>query len=201
MIRKILVCCLFITCLAFTMVAYGKETIADFFYPEGVSTYEIYREGVEGPVSKATVHFEKTSVGGRLTVETAGFRNTSDGPTFPLETLQYNLLIDENSVIAKTWWTKYKSGGLNSKGNVRQNLVMLKLPDDGSSVSWETGPDFAGTMVQKWKMTALRKDDILKVICLVYDMRGMLLSEMCSTEYWQKGKGKIKETFGKINKQ
>ena len=59
--------CLLLSCASLTSATYGAERVEDFFYPDGRSSFAIFRADTTEPVGQASVLFERTSKGGRLT--------------------------------------------------------------------------------------------------------------------------------------
>ena len=204
--KKCKVCLLLamLMCFVLSAAAHAQEVVSDYFYPDGRSCYFIYNDKNGKPVEKVSVRFERTSKGGRM----------DEDPPIPLigsivynqmmDTFCYNLDITETSVTARTWWTKSVGGGLNSRGNTRYNLVMLKLPAKDETLTWTTEVNKDGKILQIWEMSAkhsfitVEKDGAwvaapaLEVKRVVFDPQHNPLPNQSVTEYWQKGKGKVK---------
>ena len=204
--KKSKVCLLLamLMCFVLSAAAHAQEVVSDYFYPDGRSVYYVYKDKDSNPVEKVDVRFERTSKGGRM----------DEDPPIPLiggimynqmmETLCYNLDITDTTVTARTWWTKSAGGGLNSRGNTRYNLVMLKLPAKDETLTWTTEVNKDGKILQIWEMSAKRtflsvkKDNTwiavpaVEVKRNVFDPQHNPLPGQSVTEYWQQGRGKVK---------
>ena len=199
--------CLFLSmlmCFALSAAAQAQEVISDYFYPEGRTAYYIYNDEKSGAVEKVNVNFERNGNGGRLERE-------SPIPLIgSIKYLPYNgtstyvLDITDYSVTAKTWWSNDKADNQNSQNNVRINLELLKLPAKGEVLNWTTTVNENGIVKQIWEMSAkltmiavYENSERVAVHALevkrnVFDAQHNPLPGQSLTEYWQKGKGKVK---------
>ena len=66
--KKSKVCLLLamLMCFVFSATAQAQEVIADYFYPEGRSSYYIYENVKSGPIGRVNVNFERGNNGDRL---------------------------------------------------------------------------------------------------------------------------------------
>ena len=99
---------------------------------------------------------------------------------------------------------KYNTLNQNSQNNVRVNLELLKLPAKGEILNWTTTVKENGEVKQIWEMSAKltmvavyeNKERVavhaLEVKRSVFDAQHNPLPRQSVTEYWQKGKGKVK---------
>jgi hypothetical protein len=191
-------------CFALSAAAQAQEVISDYFYPEGRSAYYIYEDEKSGAVEKVNINFERNGNGGRLERE-------SPIPLIgSIKFLPYNgtstyiLDITNYSVTAKTWWSKDPADNQNSPKNTGINLELLKLPAKGEVLNWTTTVNENGTIKQIWEMSAKlmmigvyeNKERVavhaLEVKRKVFDAQHNPLPGQSVTEYWQKGKGKVK---------
>jgi hypothetical protein len=191
-------------CFALSAAAQAQEVISDYFYPEGRSAYYIYEDEKSGAVEKVNINFERNGNGGRLERE-------SPIPLIgSIKYLPYNgtstyiLDITNYSVTAKTWWSKDPANNQNSQKNTGINLELLKLPAKGEVLNWTTTVNENGTIKQIWEMSAKlmmigvyeNKERVavhaLEVKRKVFDAQHNPLPGQSVTEYWQKGKGKVK---------
>ena len=192
-------------CFVVSAAAQAQEVISDYFYPEGRSAYYIYNNNEKsGAVEKVNINFERNGNGGRLERE-------SPIPLIgSIKYLPYNgtstyvLDITDYSVTAKTWWSNEQANNQNSPNNVRINLELLKLPAKGEVLNWTTTVNENGEVKQIWEMSAKltmiavyeNKERVavhaLEVKRKVFDAQHNPLPWQSVTEYWQKGKGKVK---------
>jgi hypothetical protein len=191
-------------CFVLSSAAQAQEVISDYFYPEGRSAYYIYEDEKSGAVEKVNINFERNGNGGRLERE-------SPIPLIgSIKFLPYNgtstyiLDITNYSVTAKTWWSKDPADNQNSPKNTGINLELLKLPAKGEVLNWTTTVNENGTIKQIWEMSAKlmmigvyeNKERVavhaLEVKRKVFDAQHNPLPGQSVTEYWQKGKGKVK---------
>ncbi|MBR4907731.1 MAG: hypothetical protein IKZ43_01820 [Acidaminococcaceae bacterium] len=204
--KRLKVCLLLsmLMCFALSAAAQAQEVISDYFYPEGRSAYYIYYDEKSGAVEKVNVNFERSGSGGRLERE-------SPIPLIgSIKYLPYNgtstyvLDITDYSVTAKTWWSNDKADNQGSQNNVRINLELLKLPAKGEVLKWTTTINENGVVKQIWEMSAkltmigvYENGERVAVHALevkrnVFDAQHNPLPQQSVTEYWQKGKGKVK---------
>ncbi|MER2139637.1 MAG: hypothetical protein ABS965_05900 [Succiniclasticum sp.] len=193
-----------LVCFALSAAAQAQEVISDYFYPEGRSAYYIYEDEKSGAVEKVNINFERNGNGGRLERE-------SPIPLIgSIKYLPYNgtstyvLDITNYSVTAKTWWSKDPANNQNSQNNAGINLELLKLPAKGEVLNWTTTVNENGTIKQIWEMSAkltmigvYENNERVAVHALevkrkVFDAKHNPLPGQSVTEYWQKGKGKVK---------
>lgn len=188
-------------CLAISTVAQAQEKILDYFYPEGRSAYYIYNDEKSGAVEKVNITFERSSNGYRLDRESP-IPLIGSIKFLPYNgTSSYILDITDYAVTAKTWWSDDQSDPNN---NVHVNLELLKLPAKGEVLNWTTTVNENGTVKQIWEMSArlmmiavFEKGERIAVHALevkrnVFDAQHNPLPGQSVTEYWQKGKGKVK---------
>ena len=188
-------------CLAISTVAQAQEKILDYFYPEGRSAYYIYNDEKSGAVEKVNITFERSSNGYRLDRESP-IPLIGSIKFLPYNgTSSYILDITDYAVTAKTWWSGDQSDPNN---NVHVNLELLKLPAKGEALNWTTTVNENGTVKQIWEMSArlmmiavFEKGERIAVHALevkrnVFDAQHNPLPGQSVTEYWQKGKGKVK---------
>lgn len=197
---------LFVTllCCLVTGIAHAQEVIADYFYPEGRSSYYVYEDLKSGPIARVNVNFERTGSGNRLDRE-------SPIPLIgSIKFLPYNgtssfiLDITNYSVTARTWWSNEQADNQNTQKNVRVNLEFLKMPAKGEVLNWTTTVNENGAIKQIWEMSAKLTmiavvengervaAHALEVKRAVFDAQHNPLPGQSVTEYWQKGKGKVK---------
>lgn len=197
---------LFVTllCCLVTGIAHAQEVIADYFYPEGRSSYYVYEDLKSGPIARVNVNFERTGSGNRLDRE-------SPIPLIgSIKFLPYNgtssfiLDITNYSVTARTWWSNEQADNQNTQKNVRVNLEFLKMPAKGEVLNWTTTVNENGAIKQIWEMSAKLTmiavvengervaAHALEVKRTVFDAQHNPLPGQSVTEYWQKGKGKVK---------
>ena len=165
--------------LALTASVQAQERILDYFYPEGRSAFYIYEDEKSGPI--ASIKF-------------LPYHGTSS----------YVLDITDYSITARTWWSTDKTAGQNSQSNVRVNLELLKMPAKGEVLKWTTTVNENGTIKQIWEMSArlmmmavFENGERIAVHALevkrnVFDPQHNPIPGESVTEYWQKGKGKVK---------
>lgn len=188
-------------CLAMSGIARAQEVISDYFYPEGRSSYYIYEDVKSGPVEKVNINFERGSNGDRLDRESP-IPLIGSIKFLPYNgTSSYILDITNYSVTAKTWWAKDQAGNQNAR---RFNLELLKLPAKDEILTWTTTVNENGTVKQIWEMSAKHTmiavvengervaAKALEVKRTVFDAQHNQLPWQSVTEYWQKGKGKVK---------
>ena len=202
--KKILLLVSVLLFLAGTGMTHAQERITDYFYPDGRSSYLIYKGDKDNsqPVEKISVRFESTSRWGRM----------DEYPPIPLignimyqslmETTCYSLDISDTAVTAHSWWKE--SGTPKSRGNVYHNLVLLKLPADKETLNWTTSVNKDGTVLQIWEMSARRvlmpaeengswiAVHALEVKRNVFDAEHNPIPRENVIEYWRQGKGKVK---------
>lgn len=188
-------------CLAMSGIARAQEVISDYFYPEGRSSYYIYEDVKSGPVEKVNINFERGNNGDRLDRESP-IPLIGSIKFLPYNgTSSYILDITNYSVTAKTWWAKDQAGNQNAR---RFNLELLKLPAKDEILTWTTTVNENGTVKQIWEMSAKHTmiavvengervaAKALEVKRTVFDAQHNQLPWQSVTEYWQKGKGKVK---------
>ena len=168
--------------LALTAPVQAQERLLDYFYPEGRSAFYIYEDEKSGPIEKVNVNFERSSNGYRLDRES------------PIPLI----------ASIRTWWSTDKTAGQNSQSNVRVNLELLKMPAKGEVLKWTTTVNENGTIKQIWEMSArlmmmavFENGERIAVHALevkrnVFDPQHNPIPGESVTEYWQKGKGKVK---------
>lgn len=191
-------------CFALSATAYAQEVISDYFYPEGRSAYYIYYDEKSGPVEKVNVNFEHSNNGYRLDRESP-IPLIASIKFLPYEGISsYILDITDYSITAKTWWSKDQADNQVSPNNTRINLELLKLPAKGEILTWTTTVNENGTVKQIWEMSAklmmmavFENGERVAVHALevkrnVFDAQHNPLPGQSVTEYWQKGKGKVK---------
>ena len=191
-------------CLAMSGIAKAQEVISDYFYPEGRSSYLIYYDEKSGAAEKVNVNFERTSNGYRLDRESPIPLIGSIKYLTYNGTSTYMLDITDYSVTAKTWWSVDQKGNQNSQSGVRVNLELLKLPAQNEILNWTTTVNENGKVMQIWEMSARRTMvgvfengervavKVLEVKRNVFDAQHNPIPGQSVTEYWQKGKGKVK---------
>ena len=189
---------------ALTANVQAQERILDYFYPEGRSAYFIYYDEKSGPVEKVNINFEHSSSGYRLDRESPIPLIASIKFLPYTGTSSYVLDITDSSVTAKTWWSKDNTDHQGSPNNIRTNLELLKLPAKGEVLTWTTTVNENGTVKQIWEMSAkllmiavFENSERVAVHALevkrnVFDAQHNPIPGESVTEYWQKGKGKIK---------
>ena len=192
-------------CFALSAAAQAQEVISDYFYPEGRSAYYIYNNDEKsGAVEKVNINFERNGNGGRLERESP-IPLIGSIKYLPYNgTSTYMLDITNYSVTAKTWWSNDQANSQNPPNNVRINLELLKLPAKGEVLNWTTTVNENGSIKQIWEMSAkltmiavYEKNErkavhALEVKRKVFDAQHNPLPWQSVTEYWQKGKGKVK---------
>ena len=197
-------------CFALSAAVHAQEVISDYFYPEGRSTYYIYNNNEKsGAVEKVNINFERSGSGGRLDRESP-IPLIGSIKYLPYNgTSSYMLDITGYSVTAKNWWSNDQANSQNSQNNVRINLELLKLPAKGEVLNWTTTVNENGTIKQIWEMSAkltmiavYENNERVAVHALevkrkVFDAQHNPLPGQSVTEYWQKGKGKVKEIRNK----
>ena len=190
--------------LALTASVQAQERILDYFYPEGRSAFYIYEDEKSGPIEKVNVNFERSSNGYRLDRESP-IPLIASIKFLPYHgTSSYVLDITDYSITARTWWSTDKTAGQNSQSNVRVNLELLKMPAKGEVLKWTTTVNENGTIKQIWEMSArlmmmavFENGERIAVHALevkrnVFDPQHNPIPGESVTEYWQKGKGKVK---------
>ena len=206
--KKSKVCLLLamLMCFVFSATAQAQEVIADYFYPEGRSSYYIYENVKSGPIGRVNVNFERGNNGDRLDRE-------SPIPLIgSIKYLPYNgnssyvLDITNYSVTARTWWSQEQGDNQNVK---RFNLEILKMPAKGEVLNWTTTVNDNGAIKQIWEMSAKLTmiavvengervaAHAIEVKRNVFDAQHNPLPGQSVTEYWQKGKGKVKVIMSK----
>ncbi len=196
--------CVTLLCLAIAGVAQAQEVITDYFYPEGNSSYFIYNGPGSQPIARVNVKFERGSSGDRLERESP-IPLIGSIKSLPYSgTSAYVLDITDYSVTARSWWSEDTQDVQNSRGVLRSNLVFLKLPAKDETLTWTTNVNENGVIKQIWEMSA-RLTAIpavengeriaakaLEIRRTVFDAQHNPLPGLSVTEYWQKGKGKVK---------
>jgi hypothetical protein len=194
-----------LVCFALSAAAQAQEVISDYFYPEGRSAYYIYNNDEKsGAVEKVNINFERSGNGGRLERESP-IPLIGSIKYLPYNgTSTYDLVITNYSVTAKTWWSNDQANSQIPPNNVRINLELLKLPAKGEVLNWTTTVNENGTIKQIWEMSAkltmiaaYENNERVAVHALevkrkAFDAQHNPLPGQSVTEYWQKGKGKIK---------
>jgi hypothetical protein len=191
-------------CFALSAAAQAQEVISDYFYPEGRSAYYIYEDEKSGAVEKVNINFERSGNGGRLERESP-VPLIGSIKYLPYNGTSYYMLdITDYSVTAKTWWSKDQTSNQNAQSNVRSNLELLKLPAKGEVLNWTTTVNENGAIKQIWEMSAklimigvYENNERVAVHALevkrkVFDAKHNPLPGQSVTEYWRKGKGKVK---------
>jgi len=191
-------------CFALSAAAQAQEVISDYFYPEGRSAYYIYEDEKSGAVEKVNINFERSGNGGRLERESP-VPLIGSIKYLPYNGTSYYMLdITDYSVTAKTWWSKDQTSNQNSQSNIRSNLELLKLPAKGEVLNWTTTVNENGVIKQIWEMSAklimigvYENNERVAVHALevkrkVFDAKHNPLPGQSVTEYWRKGKGKVK---------
>jgi len=191
-------------CFALSAAAQAQEVISDYFYPEGRSAYYIYEDEKSGAVEKVNINFERSGNGGRLERESP-VPLIGSIKYLPYNGTSYYMLdITDYSVTAKTWWSKDQTNNQNAQSNVRSNLELLKLPAKGEVLNWTTTVNENGAIKQIWEMSAklimigvYENNERVAVHALevkrkVFDAKHNPLPGQSVTEYWRKGKGKVK---------
>ena len=199
---------LFVTllCLAISGIAQAQEVIADYFYPEGRSSYYIYENVKSGPIGRVNVNFERGNNGDRLDRESP-IPLIGSIKYLPYNgTSSYVLDITNYSVTARTWWSQEQVDNQSVK---RFNLEILKMPAKGEVLNWTTTVNQNGVIKQIWEMSAkltmiavVENGDrvaahAIEVKRNVFDAQHNPLPGQSVTEYWQKGKGKVKVIMNK----
>ena len=191
-------------CLAMTGIAQAQEVIADYFYPEGKSSYYIYENVKSGPVGRVNVNFERGDSGNRLDRESP-IPLIGSIKYLPYNgTSSYLLDITNYSVTANTWVSKDLADNPNAKERRYINLEILKLPAKDETLTWTTTVNENGVVKQIWEMSARLTmiavvengeriaAKAIEVKRTVFDAQHNPIPWHSTTEYWQKGKGKIK---------
>ena len=199
---------LFVTllCLAISGIAQAQEVISDYFYPEGRSSYYIYEDGKSGPIGRVNVNFERGNNGDRLDRESP-IPLIGSIKYLPYNgTSSYVLDITNYSVTARTWWSQEQGDNQNVKSF---NLEILKMPAKGEVLNWTTTVNNNGAIKQIWEMSAKLTmiavvengervaAHAIEVKRNVFDAQHNPLPRQSVTEYWQKGKGKVKVIMNK----
>ena len=196
--------CVTLLCLVMSCAAQAQESILEYFYPEGRSSYYIYNDEKSGPVEKVNVYFERADSGYRLDCESP-IPLIASIKYLPYEgTSSYMLDITDYSITARTWWTKDRTGNQNSQNNSHVNLELLKLPAKGETINWTTTVNGNGIIRQIWEMSAkltmigvFENSEriavkVLEVKRNVFDPQHNPVPGQSVTEYWRQGKGLIK---------
>ena len=208
MMKKSKVCLLLamLMCFVFSATAQAQELIADYFYPEGRSSYYIYENVKSGPIGRVNVNFERGNNGDRLDRESP-IPLIGSIKYLPYNgTSSYVLDITNYSVTARTWWSQEQGDNQNVK---RFNLEILKMPAKGEVLNWTTTVNDNGAIKQIWEMSAKLTmiavvengervaAHAIEVKRNVFDAQHNPLPGQSVTEYWQKGKGKVKVIMSK----
>ena len=206
--KKSKVCLLLamLMCFVFSATAQAQEVIADYFYPEGRSSYYIYENVKSGPIGRVNVNFERGNNGDRLDRESP-IPLIGSIKYLPYNgTSSYVLDITNYSVTARTWWSQELGDNQNVK---RFNLEILKMPAKGEVLNWTTTVNDNGAIKQIWEMSAKLTmiavvengervaAHAIEVKRNVFDAQHNPLPGQSVTEYWQKGKGKVKVIMSK----
>ena len=206
--KKSKVCLLLamLMCFVFSATAQAQEVIADYFYPEGRSSYYIYENVKSGPIGRVNVNFERGNNGDRLDRESP-IPLIGSIKYLPYNgTSSYVLDITNYSVTARTWWSQELGDNQNVK---RFNLEILKMPAKGEVLNWTTTINDNGAIKQIWEMSAKLTmiavvengervaAHAIEVKRNVFDAQHNPLPGQSVTEYWQKGKGKVKVIMSK----
>jgi len=191
-------------CLAMTGIARAQEVITDYFYPEGNSSYYLYEDAKSGPIGRVNVSFERSNNGDRLDRQSP-IPLIGSIKSFPYNgTASYLLDITNYSVTAKTWWSKDLADNPNAREKKYLNLEVLKLPAKDETITWTTTVNENGIVKQIWEMSAKLTmipvvengervaAKAIEVKRTVFDAQHNPLPRQSTTEYWQKGKGKVK---------
>ena len=201
---KVSLLCAVLMSFALSAGALAQEIITDYFYPEGRSAYYIYNDEKSGAAEKVNIRFERSGNGGRLDQESPIPLIGSIKYLPYYGTSSYVLDISDYAVTAKTWWSKDQAGDQDSQNKVRINLELLKLPAKGEILNWTTTVNENGTIKQIWEMSArltmiavIENSERVAVHALevkrnVFDAQHNPIPGLSVTEYWQKGKGKVK---------
>ena len=199
---------LFVTllCLAISGIAQAQEVISDYFYPEGRSSYYIYEDVKSEPIGRVNVNFERGNNGNRLDRESP-IPLIGSIKYLPYNgTSSYVLDITNYSVTARTWWSQEQGDNQDVK---HFNLEILKMPAKGEVLNWTTTVNVNGAIKQIWEMSAkltmiavLENGErvaahAIEVKRNVFDAQHNPLPRQSVTEYWQKGKGKVKVIMNK----
>ena len=206
--KKSKVCLLLamLMCFVFSATVQAQEVIADYFYPEGRSSYYIYENVKSGPIGRVNVNFERGNNGDRLDRESP-IPLIGSIKYLPYNgTSSYVLDITNYSVTARTWWSQEQGDNQNVK---RFNLEILKMPAKGEVLNWITTVNDNGAIKQIWEMSAKLTmiavvengervaAHAIEVKRNVFDAQHNPLPGQSVTEYWQKGKGKVKVIMSK----
>ena len=206
--KKSKVCLLLamLMCFVFSATAQAQAVIADYFYPEGRSSYYIYENVKSGPIGRVNVNFERGNNGDRLDRESP-IPLIGSIKYLPYNgTSSYVLDITNYSVTARTWWSQEQGDNQNVK---RFNLEILKMPAKGEVLNWTTTVNDNGAIKQIWEMSAKLTmiavvengervaAHAIEVKRNVFDAQHNPLPGQSVTEYWQKGKGKVKVIMSK----
>ena len=194
-------------CLVVSVTAQAQDRISDYFFADGNSSYYVQVGEKGSPHEKIPVRFERNSQGGYL----------EEDPPIPLiggllykkayDINCYSLSISDNTVTALEWWTRGKGlpAESASRNNLHNNIVLLKLPAGKETLTWTNYIYTDGKLSQTWEMSAKRafvpmeKDGAwiavpaLQIIRNVFDAEHNPVPDQSITEYWQSGKGKVKE--------
>ena len=206
--KKSKVCLLLamLMCFVLSATAQAQEVIADYFYPEGRSSYYIYENVKSGPIGRVNVNFERGNNGDRLDRESP-IPLIGSIKYLPYNgTSSYVLDITNYSVTARTWWSQEQGDNQNVKSF---NLEILKMPAKGEVLNWTTTVNNNGAIKQIWEMSAKLTmiavvengervaAHAIEVKRNVFDAQHNPLPGQSVTEYWQKGKGKVKVIMSK----
>jgi hypothetical protein len=191
-------------CLVMTGIAQAQEVIADYFYPEGKSSYYLYEDAKSGPIGRVNVNFKRGDSGNRLDRESP-IPLIGSIKYLPYNgTSSYMLDITNYSVTANTWVSKDLADNPNAKERKYINLELLKLPAKDETLTWTTTVNENGVVKQIWEMSAKLTmiavvengeriaAKAIEVKRTVFDAQHNPIPWRSTTEYWQKGKGKIK---------
>ena len=206
--KKSKVCLLLamLMCFVLSATAQAQEVISDYFYPEGRSSYYIYEDVKSGPIGRVNVNFERGNNGDRLDRESP-IPLIGSIKYLPYNgTSSYVLDITNYSVTARTWWSQEQGDNQDVK---HFNLEILKMPAKGEVLNWTTTVNVNGAIKQIWEMSAkltmiavLENGErvaahAIEVKRNVFDAQHNPLPRQSVTEYWQKGKGKVKVIMNK----
>ena len=194
--------------MAGLMTTYAQECVADYFYQDkGPHVYYICPAENTPPIMQVEARIDTTSQGPRLKESFYPMEGVGDG--FVALERTYQLEITDSAIVAKVWYedSGVSTGGLRpTRGSMMSDLVLLKMPPMGESVSWTYEMRRFGRVMQIWEMTVTHttRDCVINnqtypaMPTLIVEQRSyyanhILQPENSSVSYWVKGIGKVAE--------
>lgn len=172
----------------------AHDEVMDFFCPRESSFYDICSYDTGLPIGRGMANFGLGFRRGKMIARNGRFVEMSER-LLPMEMLCYDLAFRDGQVIADEWWRQAMEL-TDEPSVVNRSLVMFKLPGMDRPAVWENEVKDGKGFSRRWVMTAVRDGDSVKVSRAVYDGDGRPVPEQCSIEYYEKGKGKVKEVIG-----